>query len=166
MSWATHISVIASDTHTQKINIADRSAASCFNLNKLLKLASIASLLFISEMAERLECPDFDPEQDAYQKITLNPQQLGMLITDIDRLFEWCSNNIAEASKAFRSDGYDEEDIIKGIAGAAEYATYHYDREASGDPEFVFCMLKSIQTVFQYGEENNIPMIYENLMEC
>lgn len=178
MSWATHINMLASGIHaptpnadeqsknTKEIAIADRSAAFCFNLNRLLKLAPIESLRFISEMAERLESPNFDCDKDYYQKVIIPSEQLEPLIADIDRLFWWCSNNIAATATVFREDGWSEEDVEQGVTRADEYATYHYDNQASGYPDFLFCMLKSMQALLKHAKENNMTVVYENLMEC
>lgn len=40
------------------------------------------------------------------------------------------------------------------------------DRDASGEPDFLFCVLKSIQMILKYGKENNMLIMFNNLMEC
>jgi hypothetical protein len=171
LSWATNISMTASDSNERseirkKLTFADRSAAFCWNLSRLLKLASVESLRFISEMAERLESNNFDPENDHYQKVVINPHQLDVLIADIDRLFLWCDSYVAETSKVFRNDGYNEEDVRQGIAKSADYTPDQFDSDLSCAPDFLFCVLKSMQDVLKYAKDNDLSITYENLVEC
>jgi len=176
MSWATHISMMATDTKespetSKKLAFADRSGAFCFNLNILLKLSSLESLRFISEMAERMESADSDLENDdcpfnPYQKLIINPEQLDPITADIDRFFLWCDNNISEVSKVFRHDGYDEDDIKQGMTESAYYTIDQFDSDLSGAPDFLFCALKSMQGLLKYAKDNHMPVTYENLAEC
>lgn len=188
MSWSTHINMVIFDSNkhiqtTKELAFADRNAAFCYRLNDLLKLTSIESLRFISELVERIEAanPDLennDSEADdlgldvdvcpfnPYQKVVIDSEQLDPIIADIDRLFLWCDSNITLASKVFRDDGWKEADIKQGIAESTKYTPDQFDNQQSGDPDFVFCTLRSMQGLLRYAKDNNMSVIYENLMEC
>ena len=176
MSWATHISMTTPGPNERsatgkKLAFADRSAAFCYHLNSLLNIASMERLQFISEMVERFEAVDSYMENDdcpfnPYQKVIINPEQLDQLITDIDRLFLWCHDNISEITQVFRNEGYTEELIRQDMAQAADYTNYHYESDASCGADFLFCALKAMQDIFRFAKDNNMPVTYENLAEC
>ena len=117
-------------------------------------------------MAERMGSGEFDPENDCCQNVVINPEQLDMLIVDIDRFFSWCSGNIPETCKAFRNFGSSEEDIRQAIAKSADCTIGTYDGDWSGDPDFLFCAIKSMQDLLKYAKDNNTPIAYKNLVEC
>ncbi|MDD5275958.1 MAG: hypothetical protein PHR16_07740 [Methylovulum sp.] len=183
MSWSTHITMIASNDYTpdtrpsenaKTLYFSDRSGAFGSNLEALLDLAAIGSLLFISDYGyEELDSnsEEFDEDEDAIEYVIKNvetvikPEKFDALIADIDTLFLWCSNNVATTSSVFEDNGFDEEDVRRGIEEADKYTIDAFDDQSSSEPEFLFCALKSIQALLKYAKENNTTVFYENLGE-
>jgi hypothetical protein len=159
----------------KKLYFRDRSAAFCNNLEALLDLdlASIDSLLFISNYVSEepdWDSEDFDEDEIEFDTkentdIVIKPEKFDALIADIDKLFLWCSNNVATTSSVFADDGYDEEDVRRGIEEADKYTIDAFDDQSSSEPEFLFCALKSIQALLKYAKENNTTVFYNNLGE-
>lgn len=173
MSWGTHISL--STTHPleteqteniKKFSFMARNATFCFCLNHLLNSASIESLKFISELAERLESPDFDYENETGQELELRSEQLEELISDIDRLFLWCHQHLADATITF--EDWSERDVKQAIAIAEKSTVYPddgYFGDSSDTPEFLFSALKAMQDIFQHAKENKMNVNYSHMLE-
>ena len=149
-------------------------------IERLLKVAALDSLLFLTETActhlETDSLYDEDDEDEEWDEddledsvvarfyTVIKPEKLDRLLADMERLFSWCSHNLEAASEALGSKGYGN-DVKEAMENA--FVCENLNQEApygeDGDSwEFFFCALKSIQDLLMYAKSNNLYAIYEN----